>query len=426
MVGQDLQWYSTDGGISWTAVDSPLSGNWRGVAFGNGIFVMVNGSNSAYSEDNGKTWTLSGAVSGINLVFGDGVFITQYSERSIDNGLSWEPPAGVSGNCIAYGNGVFVIPGWYSIDKGVTWQPGEFVNTDAMVYGNGNFVCSGYFKPTYFSSDFGLTWNNTPSQIENTGIHFAANNQIDEFPFNTGTSGFKNLIAVGNYIYFSTNQGAGRFDTSSSFTYDFPAPVLPTGQYVFANGPRYIYMFSQSDPAAQNIVRFDPYPPTPTLQTSILVDYESLPPEVPKPDKALLGLIQTQKVTDMNYMNIRGPVKELWVTGTSDSANVFQYSNLAAQSTLALTAGEEIITEDVGTHTFLNTIEPFETHTSMPIRNVSVIPFEFDPESAVPNGTVNFSRIRDQVFNGGAETVWARTYNLLAIQGGIGGLIFNS
>jgi hypothetical protein len=185
-------------------------------------------------------------------------------------------------------------------------------------------------------------------------------------------------------------------------------------------------MFSQSDPAAQNIVRFDPYPPTPTLQTSILVDYESLPPEVPKPDKAILGLVQTQKVTDMNYMNIRGPVKELWVTGVSDSANVFQYSNLANQSTLALTAGEEIITEDVGTRTFLNTIEPFETHTSMPIRNVSVIPFEFDPESDIPNGTVNFSRIRDQVFNGGAETVWARTYNLLAIQGGIGGLIFNS
>jgi hypothetical protein len=162
------------------------------------------------------------------------------------------------------------------------------------------------------------------------------------------------------------------------------------------------------------------------LKTSILVDYESLPIDVPKPDKALLGLVQTQKVTDMNYMNIRGPVKELWVTGMSDSANVFQYSNLAAQSTLALTAGEEIVTEDVGTRTFLNTIQTFETHTSMPLRNVSVIPFEFDPESDIPNGTVNFSRIRDQVLSANAETVWARTYNLLAIQGGIGGLIFNS
>jgi hypothetical protein len=84
------------------------------------------------------------------------------------------------------------------------------------------------------------------------------------------------------------------------------------------------------------------------------------------------------------------------------------------------------VTEDVGTITFLKTIQAFETHTSMPIRNVSVIPFELDPESEIPNGTINFSRIRDQVFDGDAETVWASTYNLLAIQGGIGGLIFNS
>jgi hypothetical protein len=183
-------------------------------------------------------------------------------------------------------------------------------------------------------------------------------------------------------------------------------------------------MFDQVDNTATNIVRFDPYPPTPILKTSILVDYESLPDGAKKPDKALVGLVQTQKVTDMNYMDIHGPVKELWVTGTPDSANVFQYSNLAPRSTLAL-AGEQIVTDDDGTHTFLNVIEPFETHTSMPIRNVSVVSFEFDPESAIPNGTVNFSRIRDQVFDGNAETVWARTYNILAIQGGTGGLMFN-
>jgi len=174
-----------------------------------------------------------------------------------------------------------------------------------------------------------------------------------------------------------------------------------------------------------DVIRFDPYTTNSILQSSILIDYESLPDGVKKPDKALIGFVQTQRVTDMNYMNIKGPVKELWATGTSDAANVFQYSNLATVSTLEL-AGEQIVTEDDGTHTFLNVIEPFETHTSMPIRNVSIISFEFDPESVVPNGTINFSRIRDQIFKGDAQTVWARTYNLLAIQGGIGGLIFDS
>ena len=438
MVGTNKQAYSTDNGRTWT-VTSPLSGTWYGVTYGNGVFVMVGTNNQAYSTNNGLSWTnVASTLNGnwTNVTYGNGVFVmvgTNKQAYSTNNGLSWTNVAsplvgGWSG--LAYGNGVFVMVDTnkqaYSTNNGLSWTTvtSPLLGTwyGVTYVSNSLFVMVGQDKQAR-SLDNGLTWTLSSISVGNWYDVVSSSPKISG-------SGFKNLIAVGNYIYCSTGNVAVQIDTtqdlSTAAAYKFPAPVLPDGQYVFANGPRYIYMFSQGDTSAQNIVRFDPYPPTPTLQTSILVDYESLPPEVPKPDKALLGLIQTQKVTDMNYMNIRGPVKELWVTGTSDSANVFQYSNLAAQSTLALTAGEEIITEDVGTHTFLNTIEPFETHTSMPIRNVSVIPFEFDPESAVPNGTVNFSRIRDQVFNGGAETVWARTYNLLAIQGGIGGLIFNS
>jgi hypothetical protein len=397
------QIYSVDNGITWNYADIQLSGVWNSVSFGNGVFVMVANNKQAYSTNNGLTWTavtVPLAGNWFSVTYGGGVFVMigiNNQAYSTDNGLSWYYATGqLSGN-------------WYK----VTYGDGVFIMVDA---GNG-LVAS--------SSTNGESWN-VVSSLASTGWVDVCSG----LPLETLGDGLRNLIAVGNYIYCSTSNVAVQIDTtqdlSTAAAYKFPAPVLPDGQYVFANGPRYIYMFSHSDSLAQNIVRFDPYPPTPTLQTSILVDYESLPPEVPKPDKALLGLVQTQKVTDMNYMNIRGPVKELWVTGVSSTTNVFQYSNLADQSTLALTAGEEIITEDVGTRTFLNTIEPFETHTSMPIRNVSVIPFELDPESDIPNGTVNFSRIRDQVFNGGAETVWARTYNLLAIQGGIGGLIFNS
>jgi hypothetical protein len=454
--GGNTQAYSTDNGLTWIpAITPPLEGEWTSVAFGNGVFVMVGFKivdyivvgQQAYSTDNGLTWTLvenplttEGTLH--SVAFGNGVFVMAVENKqaySTDNGLTWntvENPLEGIWEGIAYGNGTFVITGLglqaYSTDNGLTWTSVEdpiFQNVGTVGYGNDLFVTlipdeGGYDSYQYWSDDDGRSWNPATRGLRIYASGVAAS------PITIPGDGLRNLIAVGNYIYCSTSNVTVQIDTTqdllTSSAYKFPAPVLPTGQYVFANGPRYVYMFSQSDPVAKNIVRFDPYPPTPTLQTSILVDYESLPPEVPKPDKALLGLIQTQKVTDMNYMNIRGPVKELWVTGTSSTTNVFQYSNLAAQSTLALTAGEEIITEDVGTHTFLSTIEPFETHTSMPIRNVSVIPFEFDPESDIPNGTVNFSRIRDQVFNGGAETVWARTYNLLAIQGGIGGLIFNS
>jgi hypothetical protein len=438
MVGTNKQAYSVDNGRTWT-VTTPLSGTWYGVTYGNGVFVMVGTNKQAYSINNGLTWINVGSPrtgSWTNVTYGNGVFVmvgNDVQAYSTDNGLSWTSVAsplvgGWSG--LAYGNGFFVAVGSsgnqaYSTNNGLSWvtvtSPLSGAWYGVTYVSNSLFVMVGQDKQAR-STDNGLTWTISSIAIGNWY-------DVASSPPRISGTGFKNLIAVGNYIYASTGNVAVQIDTtqdlSTAAAYKFPAPVLPDGQYVFANGPRYVYMFSQSDPLAQNIVRFDPYPPTPFLKTSILVDYESLPEGTKKPDKALIGLVQTQKVLDMNYMNIRGPVKELWVTGVSDSANVFQYSNLAARSTLTLT-GEKIVTEDDGTHTFLNIIEPFETHTSMPIRNVSVISFELDPESEIPNGTVNFSRIRDQIFEGGAQTVWARNYNLLAIQGGIGGLIFNS
>ena len=312
-------------------------------------------------------------------------------------------PQGTPGSLYTYQLNANVQSQWYLLDySSYGSQITEGVVIENFIY----FIIDGFDILTYTNSGFNLS----------------------TFSSTIPGDGLRNLIAVGDYIYCSTSNVAVQIDTtqdlSTAAAYKFPAP-LPVNQYVLANGPRYVYMFAQGDNTATNIVEFDPYGPDTTFKASILVDYESLPREVPKPDKALLGLVQTQKVTDMNYMNMKGPVKELWVTGVSATTNVFQYSNLATLSTLELT-GEQIVTDDDGTHTFLNVIEPFETHTSMPIRNVSVVSFEFDPESEIPNGTINFSRIRDQIFNGGAQTVWASNYNLLKIQGGIGGLIFDS
>jgi hypothetical protein len=441
MVGFYSQAYSFDNGITWTSAASPLGATWSGVSYGNGVFVTVGyyGAQQAYSSDNGITWTYASSPLGgtwSSVAYGNGVFVMVGDSQgySTDNGLTWTSVASPLGGfwySVTYGNGVFVMAGYnsqaYSTDYGLTWNYSNVqipVIARSVVYADGIFVLVTYDSQAY-STDDGLTWNAAVSPA----FGYWGGVAVSIPKFTIPGDGLRNLIVMGNYIYCSTSNVAVQIDTtqdlSTAAAYKYPAPVLPDGQYVFANGPRYIYMFSQSDPAAQNIVRFDPYPPVPVLKTSILVDYESLPEGTKKPDKALIGLVQTQKVLDMTNMDIHGPVKELWVTGPSAASNVFQYANLAARSTLTF-AGEHIVTDDDGTHTFLNIIEPFETHTSMPIRNVSVVAFEIDPESAVPNGTINFSRIRDQVFDGDAETVWARNYNLLSIQGGTGGLIFNS
>jgi hypothetical protein len=123
----------------------------------------------------------------------------------------------------------------------------------------------------------------------------------------------------------------------------------------------------------------------------------------------------------MERMDIRCPVKEIWLMGETSG---YQYSNLAAQSSLLIN-GEPLLTLDIGTQKYLKTIQPFETHTSMPVRNFSVLSFELNPESSKPNGTINFSRIYEQQFTGGATHAWARTYNIFVIKDGMGGLMFN-
>jgi hypothetical protein len=454
-VGFDATMYSTDNGQTWS---TPLyiPGYWNSVAFGDGVFVALGyDSQTMYSTDNGKTWSTPLSTPGMwwGVAYGNGTFVAVGNGIpsiiiSTDGGQSWTeklPGGGDIWLSVAYnGNGVFVAVGeGYSIssaDDGQTWNPPTGVpgKWQGVTYGNGVFVAVG-LQTDMYSTDNGNSWSLATVRSNGGSVAFADTSGVVPY---IGTT-LQNLLAVGTTIYASSNSSSissviqidTTKDLSSPLAYKYYSSTTPdapqvfdgTAPKIFANGPRYVYMFT-NDPSQTttptNVIRFDPYPPIPVLKTSILVDYESVPDGTSKPDKALIGLIQTQKVTDTKHMDIRGPVKELWVTGTSDSANVFQYSNLATRSTLTL-AGEQIVTDDDGTHTFLNVIEPFETHTSMPIRNVSVVSFEFDPESAFPNGTINFSRIRDQVFDGNAQTIWARTYNILAIQGGIGGLMFN-
>jgi hypothetical protein len=246
-------------------------------------------------------------------------------------------------------------------------------------------------------------------------------------PSGLGTLG--NLQTTGKFIYGSSTTQTRtsvyqiNVDTLSTIYYSNTgvSPVPLTGPKIFAYGPRYVYMFTNDSTSASPIIRFDPYTLSSIgFQGSIIADYET---GQTKPGNTLVGFVQTQKIYSPTQLDLRGPIKELWVYGNVTST--FTYSNLTNSSTLGLTNGENIVTDDIGTQTLLSIIHPFETHTAMPVRNFSVIPFEIYPESEVPNGTINFSRIRDQVLTGDVASAWARNYNILAINNGFGGLMFN-
>ena len=70
-------WLPRYGGITWTQRALPVSGDWRSVTYGNGVFVALNSAIAATSPD-GITWTQRALpVSGdwYSVTYGNGVFV---------------------------------------------------------------------------------------------------------------------------------------------------------------------------------------------------------------------------------------------------------------------------------------------------------------------------------------------------------------
>jgi hypothetical protein len=306
---------------------------------------------------------------------------------------------------------------------------------------NGNFLTD--WKRTDYSS-YGLqitegvlVQNTVYFVLDNYKILTWTNGTFGQVvtPPSLGT-GFQNLHAVGTKIYASSSTACViTLDTTQGLAAQYYPPKSPflftnNKPFIFANGPRFVYIMTNDaskSTTPTNVIRYDPYTSTRVLQASIIADYKILPGGTQKPTGATIKYVQNQHVTGQNFADLQllGPIKELIVTGVASVTNVYQYANLASNLSLTITGHEEILTPDVGTNTALQTITPFQYHTSMPIRNISVLPFEINPESTEPNGTVNFSRLQYQLLSNGSSA-WASSYNILKIGSGIGGLEFNS
>ena len=454
--------YSNTAVPSWTLVSGTPSGQWASIAYGNGTFVAVSYyGQSMYSNTNGQSWTFIASTPPDywnSIAYGNGTFVAvSYFGQSIysnTNVPSWTlVPVTPSGQwtSIAYGNGTFVavsgdgksmysntaVPSWTLVSGTPSGQ------WASVAYGNGTFVAVSYEGKSMYSDTDVPSWT-LDSGTPNSQWIGVASSDTSILP-NIG-SGLTNLLAVGTTIYASSNSSSissviqidTTKDLSNASAYQYYTSQTPnspitfdgTARKIFANGPRYVYMFTNNaapSPMPTTVYEYDPYPINTTFQASIIADFQQLSPSAPKPESALIKYVQSQHVTALSFADLQllGPVKEFYVTGNSSPSNVFQYSNLNNKVSLTITGGEQILTPDVGTNKALDTITIFQTHTTLPVRNVSVIPFELNPESSEPNGTVNFSRLQYQMLSNGSS-VWATSYNILKIDSGIGGLEFNS
>ena len=245
--------------------------------------------------------------------------------------------------------------------------------------------------------------------------------------------------SVSDWIIFD---GTGQAQTSKGTTVD---TISWVGKNYFNNDPtvavlsclvsaRYVYLTSTWGGGFEtfnDFVQFDPLTMDGgTLASSMIVKYETFDKPNPLRSQNLYGqttlneftLIQGQS-TGSFKLDVRGPVREFWVT--VDLPGVIKH--------IVFRLNNEILVDD--DQAFTRYIRTFESHTSMPSSsNVCLYSVSWDPERLAPSGTVNMSRVAEQILDvtlvSAAPSnlkvrVYAKVFNVLAIQGGIGNLMYN-
>ena len=246
--------------------------------------------------------------------------------------------------------------------------------------------------------------------------------------------------SVSDWIIFD---GTGSAQTSKGTTVD---TISWVGKNYISNDPtvsvlsclvsaRYVYLtetWGGDFTTYNDLVQFDPLTMDGgTLASSMIIKYETFDKPNPLRSQSLYGqttlneftLIQGQS-TGSFKLDVRGPVREFWVT--VDLPGVIKR--------VVFKLNNEILVDDDQVMT--RYIRTFESHTSMPSSsNVCVYSLSWDPERLAPSGTVNMSRVADQTLDVTLVSVapsnltvrvYAKVFNVLTTQGGIGGLIFNS
>lgn len=186
VMGRDEVACSTDG-ISWEISSSP--GNlWR-LAFGNGIFVASyrNGKLTLFSTD-GKNWEKgpihSYTLGFEELTFGNGIFVGLKQNECFysTDGKNWtkQTITGIPYESVAYGSGKFVAVNsnsiWYSTD-GINWTATtNSVGGHCITFGGGMFALINNDNHKALYSEDGINWDegHLPDSAKNQGFNSMA------------------------------------------------------------------------------------------------------------------------------------------------------------------------------------------------------------------------------------------------------------
>lgn len=150
--------YSSDNGLSWTHLTSPVNASWYDIAYGNDRFVVVGTSGSIIWSDDGLIWNQASCPnkSWSCIAYGDGYFVVMTSSDETiitsEDGVTWKEhkaPTRIGATSIAFGNQSFCAVGNYGSNRvlllGVEppTETGLFFD-DELIYTNEN--ASGVYK----------------------------------------------------------------------------------------------------------------------------------------------------------------------------------------------------------------------------------------------------------------------------------------
>tara|TARA_R110000824_G_scaffold15044_6_gene63621 strand:+ start:3341 stop:6115 length:2775 start_codon:yes stop_codon:yes gene_type:complete len=168
---------STDG-INWTARSAAEANQWTGITYGNGLFVAVSnsGTNRVQTSPDGITWTARSAAEAnqwYGVTYGNGLFVavsisgTNRVQTSPD-GITWTARSAAEANQwydVTYAVGLFVAVSATGTNRvqtspdGITWTARSAAANQwqEITYGSALFVAVSYDGAVQTSPD-GITW----------------------------------------------------------------------------------------------------------------------------------------------------------------------------------------------------------------------------------------------------------------------------
>lgn len=178
--------YSLDG-INWYTRNCPTQRNWNACGYGNGMYIILSGSQTAIYSTDGMMWTEfnmgvpNGNYKWTDICYGNGVWVATINNSnkiaySTSGNSGWtlvntNATYNTNWQSVAYGNGIFIAvsyiideyPSYIISTDGINWTEGSSdysLDFASITYGNGWFVAGSTWGELEWTKD-GINWNGT-------------------------------------------------------------------------------------------------------------------------------------------------------------------------------------------------------------------------------------------------------------------------